>query len=149
MPQIFLGPGSSCGHEAAPNLAAKAKNSDMSQLTNVWCPSAMTLKFLPNILSSNVRYGPKYRPCNPIATGTLALEKPRKSVFRQNGNENYFQFRFSLHIPILRGRHGRYPTNLKNDPLTLFREIWPQSWKIQKKYLNELHRSPRVGSRHL
>jgi len=43
----------------------------------------------------------------PIATEILALEKPRKLVFRQNGGENYFRFRFSLHIRNLRGRLGR------------------------------------------
>jgi len=43
----------------------------------------------------------------PIATEILALEKPRKWDFRQNGAENYFRFRFSLHIRILRGRLGR------------------------------------------
>jgi len=39
----------------------------------------------------------------PIATKILALEKPRKLVFRQNGAENYFRFRFSLHIHDLHG----------------------------------------------
>jgi len=38
-----------------------------------------------------------------VAAAQAGLEKPRKSVFRQNGAENYFRFRFSLHIPILRG----------------------------------------------
>jgi len=42
----------------------------------------------------------------PIATEILALEKPRKLVFRQNGAENYFRFWFSLHILILHGGLG-------------------------------------------
>ena len=43
----------------------------------------------------------------PIATEILAREKPRIWVFCQNGAENYFRFRFSLHIRNLCGRLGR------------------------------------------
>jgi len=58
----------------------------------------------------------------PIATEILALEKPRNLVFRHNGGENYFRFRFSLHIPILHGRLSRNRHKTRNRALTLFRE---------------------------
>jgi len=52
----------------------------------------------------------------PIATEILALEKPRNLAFRQNGSENYFRFRFSLHIPILHGRLSRNRYQTRNHP---------------------------------
>ena len=36
----------------------------------------------------------------PTATEILDLEKPRFSVFRQNGGQNYFRFRFSVQIRV-------------------------------------------------
>ena len=50
----------------------------------------------------------------PIATEILALEKPRKLVFRQNGGENYFRFRFSLHFVIYVVDLVDNATNLEN-----------------------------------
>jgi len=38
---------------------------------------------------------------SPIATEIKKSKNPQKSVFRQNGGENYFRFRFSLQIRIL------------------------------------------------
>ena len=72
-------------------------------LRNVWWPQPTTLKFLLYVaFYHKVSLGPRYRLCRPLATG---LEKPRKSpksIFGQNGGDNYFRFRFWLRIRILR-----------------------------------------------
>ena len=60
---------------------------------------------------------------SPIATEILALEKPRKSGFRQNGAENYFWFRFHFIFRFSMVDLVDNATNLEIASLTLFREI--------------------------
>jgi len=64
-------------------------------------------EIVPKYLVPKHNIRPEYRPHKPHSNGDIGPRKPRKSVFRQNGTENYFRFQFSLHIPILRGRLGR------------------------------------------
>ena len=74
-------------------------------------------RMMPYVTAPNIGF------VTPIATGILALEKARKWVFRQNGGENYFRFRFSLHIRFSVVDLVDNATNLEIASLTLFREI--------------------------
>ena len=75
----------------------------------------MTLKFCTNAQIHKVNYGPKYRPSTAIAMEILDLEKPRFSVFRQNGGQNYFRLRFSVQIRVLNRRLGRSSPKFPRD----------------------------------
>ena len=132
MLQKFWARASCWGQAAAPIMDANAQMSTSSHLTNVWCPWATTLKFSPNIYSPNLSYGPKYRPRDPHSNGNIGPRKTQKSVFAKmaakttSGSGFHFIFRFSVVDLVYNA------TNLEIASLTLFREISPQSWKIQK-----------------
>jgi len=104
MPQKFLAQVSSCRQEAA-QMLGRIQEYRPGSPDKCMMPLSYDLKFVRNIIPQDT--APNIGLVNPIAMDTLALEKPRKSVFRQNGAENYFRFRFSLHIPILRRQLGR------------------------------------------
>jgi len=73
----------------------------------------------------------------------LALEKPRNLAFRQNGGENYFRFRFWLHIRILHGRLSRNRHKTRNrPPHTFSRKLAPKlkNSKIRKTSYNAAQR---------
>ena len=83
----------------------------------------MTLKLSPNIYPQNVRYCPKYRPRNPIATDILALGNPENGFFAKmapettSGSGCYFIFRFSVTDFVDNA------TNVENDPYTFSRTL--------------------------
>jgi len=54
---------------------------------------------------------PKYGPCTGNGNRVEKSQKKQKSVFRQNGGENYFRFRLSLQVCVLRPRLGRKCNN--------------------------------------
>ena len=76
----------------------------------------------------------------PIATEILDLEKPRFSIFRQNGGQNYIRFRFSVQIRILHRRLGRSsPKSQKFLRDTFLRNLGSKVQKF-KNYLNVLQK---------
>jgi len=68
----------------------------------------------------------------------LDHEKPRFSIFRQNGGQNYFRFQFSVQIRVLHLDLVDQAQNLKKKDLSdTFSEILGQKFK---NYLNELQK---------
>jgi len=103
-------------------------------MSKVCCVQAKTLKFSPHDQLHKVTYGPKYRPPRTLATGTKKTQKNLDSFFPQNGGENYFRFRFSAIFVFSTLDLVDSAKNRKKISGALFRDIWRQSWKIQKHF---------------
>jgi len=66
---------------------------------------------------------PNIEAGRPMATGLEKAENPKKLGFFQNGGENYFRFRFSLQIRVLRVQLSRKRHKYRRGTLKNFRVI--------------------------
>ena len=103
-------------------------------MRKVCCVQAKTLKFSPHVQLHKVTYGPKYRPPRPLATGTKKPQKNLEIRFPTKWRWKLLPVPVFGHIHVLHPRLGWFSQKSQKFSGALFRDIWGQSWKIQKHF---------------